>query len=335
MLLHVVHETHYLYTPAVENAHHVVHLKPIDHASQSLQSHSLRISPSPAQQRDVPDVYGNHRTFFSLQTSHDSLSVIADSIVSTSPQQSPVFGAQGGPAPSWEQVREQFRYSAGSAYNSASEFLFASPYVPRDDAFVQFARPSFTPGRPLPEAAHDLMTRIHRTMVYESNSTEVSTPALVALHQGKGVCQDFAHIMVACCRAMGLPARYVSGYMLTKPPPGQPRLIGSDASHAWASVYCPGSGEGGHSADSAGHWLDFDPTNDRPPGEDYVTLATGRDFLDVSPMRGVIRGGARHILDVAVTVEPVEEPSVIPHAEPVQNKLQEQGWMPWTHQQQG
>lgn len=329
MLLHVVHETHYLYTPAVENAHHVVHLKPIDHASQVLQSHKLRISPTPAQQRDVPDVYGNYRTFFSLQTSHDSLSVVADSVVATSPVQTPDFGEQ---IPLWEQVRDQFRYSAGAAYNGASEFLFASPYVPRDDAFVQFARPSFTPGRPLPEAAHDLMERIHRAMVYESNSTEVSTPALVALRQGKGVCQDFAHIMVACCRAMGLPARYVSGYMLTKPPPGMPRLIGSDASHAWASVYCPGAA----GSNEAGHWLDFDPTNDRPPGEDYVTLATGRDFLDVSPMRGVIRGGARHVLDVAVTVEPVEEPAIIPHAEPVQNNLQEQqGWMPWNNQQQG
>ncbi|MES2509405.1 MAG: transglutaminase family protein [Pseudomonadota bacterium] len=329
MLLHVVHETHYLYTPAVENAHHVVHLKPIDHASQVLQSHKLRISPTPAQQRDVPDVYGNYRTFFSLQTSHDSLSVVADSIVETSPVQAPDFG---GPAPSWEQVRDQFRYSAGAAWNGASEFLFASPYVPRDDAFVQFARPSFTPGRPLPEAAHDLMERIHSGMVYESNSTEVSTPALVALRQGKGVCQDFAHIMVACCRAMGLPARYVSGYMLTKPPPGMPRLIGSDASHAWASVYCPGAA----GSNAAGHWLDFDPTNDRPPGEDYVTLATGRDFLDVSPMRGVIRGGARHVLDVAVTVEPVEEPATLPHTEPVPNNLQaQQGWMPWNNQQQG
>ncbi|MES2413348.1 MAG: transglutaminase family protein [Pseudomonadota bacterium] len=344
MLLHVVHETHYLYTPAVENAHHVVHLKPIDHASQTLQSHKLRISPAPAQQRDVPDVYGNYRTFFSLQTSHDSLSVVADSIVSTTPVAPDVdFRAHGESEPSWEQVRDQFRYSAGAAWNGASEFLFASPYVPRDDAFVQFARPSFAPGRPLPEAAHDLMERIHRAMVYESNSTEVNTPALVALRQGKGVCQDFAHIMVACCRAMGLPARYVSGYMLTKPPPGQPRLIGSDASHAWASVYCPGP------THSAGRWLDFDPTNDRPPGEDYVTLATGRDFLDVSPMRGVIRGGARHILDVAVTVEPVEETmqamqpgnNANTHAsqqsqQTQQGYVQDQGWMPWSGgQQQG
>jgi transglutaminase-like putative cysteine protease len=152
------------------------------------------------------------------------------------------------------------------------------------------------------------MERIYNTMVYESDSTEVNTPALAALQQGKGVCQDFAHIMVACCRAMGLPARYVSGYMLTQPPPGQPRLTGCDASHAWASVYCPAGNGNGNGSDGAGEgqWLDFDPTNNRAPGEDYVTLATGRDFLDVSPLRGVIRGGSRHILEVAVTVAPIE-----------------------------
>lgn len=299
MLLHVVHETRYRYAPAVENAHHVVHLKPANRNGQSLLSYDLRIDPAPVQLRETVDVYGNTRSYFSLQAAHDSLTVVADSVVSTSvtnPLQSEASLSTGKPASlPWEQVREQFRYRAGAAYDSASEFLFASPYVPRDEAFVEFARPSFLPGRPLPEAARDLMERIHSTMTYESESTEVNTPALEALHQGKGVCQDFAHIMVACCRAMGLPARYVSGYLLTSPPPGQPRLVGSDASHAWASVYCPGLGT----------WLDFDPTNNRAPGEDYVTLATGRDFLDVSPMRGVIRGGAQHILDVAVTVEPL------------------------------
>ncbi len=308
MLLHVVHETSYRYSPAVENAHHVVHLKPATFGGQTLLNHALHVDPAPVQLRDAIDGFGNTRTYFSLQTAHDVLTVVADSVVSTSP----VWPLQAAAPPadsalpaSWEQVRDQFRYRAGARYDSASEFLFASAYVPRDDAFVAFARPSFLPGRPLAEAAQDLMTRIHTTMVYESESTEVNTPALDALKQGKGVCQDFAHIMVACCRAMGLPARYVSGYMLTNPPPGQPRLIGSDASHAWASVYCPGSG----ADEGQGAWLDFDPTNNRAPGEDYVLLATGRDFLDVSPLRGVIRGGARHILDVAVTVTPLDLPA--------------------------
>ena len=265
--------------------------------------------PRPAEQHEMHDVYGNSRTFFSFDDRHNALRVVADSVIETHTQH-PADKALPDSAAStpWERVREQFRYRAGAHYNSAWEFLFASPYVPRHDAFTEFALPSFTASRPLLEAADDLMTRIHTAMAYDGDSTDVSTPALTALRQGKGVCQDFAHIMVACCRAMGLPARYVSGYMLTQPPPGQPRLIGCDASHAWASVYCPDvspsvtNGPPG----TACRWLDFDPTNNRTPGEDYVTLATGRDFLDVSPLRGVIRGGAQHTLDVAVTVTPMQ-----------------------------
>ncbi len=315
MLLHVVHETLYDYTPAVENAHHVVHLKPASNTRQQLISHHLDIDPAPAQQREVVDVYGNLRTFFSFQNAHDRLRVVAESVVSTTPITpiKPFWNADELPvSPSWERVREHFRYHAAAAWNPAAEFLFASPYVPRDDAFAEFARPCFVADRPLAEAAKDLMQRIHRSMVYESLSTEVNTPALEALKQRKGVCQDFAHIMVACCRAMGLPARYVSGYLLTHPAPGQPRLIGSDASHAWASVYCPAVNASGEvDRVMPGCWLDFDPTNDRSPGEDYVTLATGRDFLDVSPMRGVIRGGARHALNVAVTVTPMEASDLV------------------------
>ena len=297
MLLHVVHETSYRYRPAVDTAHHVVHLKPAHCSAQQLLNHQLQIEPPPALLREQRDVYGNTRTTFSFQSAHEELTVVADSIVNTTPDPlaRDVTLAPQLVAP-WEQVRERFRYRAGAAYDSASEFLFASPYVPQGDAFTEFAQTSFTPGRPLLHAADALMTQIYTRMTYESESTEVTTPALDALNQGKGVCQDFAHIMVACCRAMGLPARYVSGYMLTTPPPGQPRLIGSDASHAWASVYFPGDDA------RSGRWLDFDPTNNRAPGEDYVTLATGRDFLDVSPMRGVIRGGSRHTLRVAVTV---------------------------------
>ena len=299
MLLHVLHETRYRYSPSVENAHHVVVLKPASRHWQTLVRYTLDVSPAPVQLHESRDGWGNVRTYFSLQSVHAELCVRSDSVVQTSAGQ--VEGANHcvNAALHWEAVREQFRYRAGVSYDSASEFLFASPYIPRDEAFVEFAKPCFAPGRSLRDAAHLLMQRIHEMMTYESESTQVNTPALSALRQGKGVCQDFAHIMVACCRAFGLPARYVSGYMLTNPPPGQARLIGCDASHAWASVYCPGDMAG------IGQWLDFDPTNNRLPGEDYVTVATGRDFLDVSPMRGVIRGGARHILAVAVTVEPL------------------------------
>jgi transglutaminase-like putative cysteine protease len=301
MELRITHETRYDYTPAVETAQHMVHLQPMDTPYQQLLDHQLNIFPPPAQRSQTPDVYGNQRTFFSLQAPHTTLRVVAVSEVRT---RRPVAADS---RLAWEAVRERFRFHAGAAWDAAAEFVFASHHVPRDEQFAAYARPSFTPGRRLIDAARDLMTRIHTDFSYESESTEVNTPALEALAQRKGVCQDFAHIMIACLRAMGLPARYVSGYLLTQPPPGQPRLVGSDASHAWVSVYLPDL----PGAQDGRGWYDLDPTNDRcgwgTPGEDYVTLALGRDYSDISPMRGVIHGGARHTLSVAVTVEPLEE----------------------------
>ena len=295
MKLQITHETCYDYMPPVDIAQHVSYLQPRDLPHQQLLSHSLMIEPMPAQQIATQDVYGNTRQFFSLQNSHTQLKVVARSVVATRAQPLPQSEI------SWEQVRERFRYSTGCRYDAAAEFVFSSPYVPRHAAFAAYARPSFAAGTPLLLAARDLMSRIHRDFTYESQSTQVNTPALEALAQRKGVCQDFAHIMVACLRVSGLPARYISGYLLTHPAPGQPRLVGSDASHAWVSVYLPDLPE-------PERWCDFDPTNDRDgwgsPGEDYVTLAMGRDFADVSPIRGVIHGGASHILSVGVTVEP-------------------------------
>jgi transglutaminase-like putative cysteine protease len=206
---------------------------------------------------------------------------------------------------SWEQVRERLRYHRGAAWDPAAEFVFASPHVPRHEDFLAYARPSFTPGRPLLEAARELMERIHADFIYEPEATDVSTPALEALEMRRGVCQDFAHVMLACLRSLGLPARYISGYLLTEPPPGRARLVGSDASHAWVSIYLPGE-------EGPGEWTGLDPTNRRAPGEDYVVLATGRDYSDVSPIRGVIRGGARHELHVAVTVTPVDSAAASP-----------------------
>ncbi|CAN5476731.1 transglutaminase family protein [soil metagenome] len=303
MLLRVIHETQFDYVPAVKTAQHVAHLRPCDTPMQQVLKHSLTISPEPAQRSESVDIYGNLRTFFSLQSRHDELKVVADSLVMTSapPSVSSVL--------TWEQVREHFRYRRGAIYDPAAEFLFASPYVPRHQNFMDYASPSFTPERPLLEATRDLMTRIYTDFTYETEVTEVNTPALESLELRKGVCQDFAHIMVACLRTMGLPARYVSGYLLTEPPPGRPRLVGADASHAWVSVYVPPSQEFG---DSWSGWCDFDPTNNRGPGEDYVTLAMGRDYSDVSPIRGVIHGGANHTLDVGVTVVPLDrEPDVM------------------------
>lgn len=294
MLLHVLHETAYDYVPPVRTAQHMAHLKPVDNARQRLLAHRLAVSPRPAQQNEFVDVYGNTRTFFSLQGSHDGLRVVADSLVATASPPAPAA------SPPWEEVRERIRYHRAGRYDPAAEFAFASPYVPRHEDFVAYAQPSFARGRPLLEAARDLMRRLHADFEYETTATDANTPALEALALRKGVCQDLAHVMLGCLRSLGLPARYVSGYLLTAPPPGQARLVGSDASHAWVSVYLPPA------AGEPGAWVEYDPTNDRAPGEDYVTLASGRDFSDVSPMRGVIHGGASHRLRVAVTVAPAQ-----------------------------
>jgi transglutaminase-like putative cysteine protease len=300
MQLHITHETCYDYTPAVNIAQHMAYLRPLNTAHQQVLSHTLAITPEPNQQTATLDVYGNTRSFFSLQTAHTQLHVVARSLVAT---QAPDLWDNTVP---WEQVRERFRYCGKNPFDAAADFVFASPYVPRHADFADYARPSFTREDSLLLAARDLMQRIYHDFTYESHSTEINTPAREALAQRTGVCQDFAHIMIACLRAYGVPARYVSGYLLTHPAPGQPRLVGSDASHAWVSVYLP------HAEDGAvgGRWCDFDPTNNRDgwgsPGEDYVTLALGRDYADVSPLRGVIHGGANHRLRVAVTVEPVE-----------------------------
>ncbi|HSV84052.1 MAG TPA: transglutaminase family protein [Ramlibacter sp.] len=295
MLLHVLHETAYDYVPPVRTAQHMAHLQPAHNERQRLLRHQLRIEPEPSQRNEVVDVYGNTRAFFSLQGTHETLRVISESLVATSPAAEPQASLP------WEQARERMRYHRAARYDAAAEFAFASPYVPRDALFVSYAQASFPSGRPLLEAARDLMHRIHADFEYETTATDVNTPALEALELRKGVCQDLAHVMLGCLRSLGLPARYVSGYLLTEPPPGEPRLVGSDASHAWVSVYLPAGG------DAPGNWTDLDPTNDRAPGEDYVTLAIGRDFSDVSPMRGVIHGGTNHALRVAVTVTPVAE----------------------------
>lgn len=294
MRLQLTHVTHYDYTPWVETAQHMAYLQPLETTCQRLLSHSLYTSPTPAQTRLSQDVFGNTRRFFSLQTPHSALDVVARSVVATTAQPRPQSQIP------WEKTRELFRYRSGGGFEPATEFVFASPHVPRHGDFLNYARPSFAPGVSLLGAATDLMQRIHADFSYVSNSTRVDTPALEALAQRRGVCQDFAHIMLACLRAMGVAGRYVSGYMLTQAAPGTLKLQGGDASHAWISVYMADLPEGRR-------WCDFDPTNNRcgwqSPGEEYVTLAMGRDFSDVSPLRGVIHGGAYSTLRVDVTVE--------------------------------
>ena len=301
MRLSVTHDTRYDYRPDVSTALHLVHLAPPGTARQSVLDHRLDVSPLPAVRHDTTDVYGNRRSFVELDRPHDALLVRARSLLDT---QAPPPADSSVP---WSQVRDAFVYHAGQAYHPASEFVFPSVYVHPSDTFAAYGQACFEPGRPLIDAARALMLRIHGEFAYRADVTEVNTPAAVALERREGVCQDFAHVMLACLRSLGLAARYVSGYLLTQPPPGMPRLIGSDASHAWVSVYLPDLG----GARSQGGWYDLDPTNARDgweaPGEDYVRLAVGRDFADVSPLRGVIHGAGRHRLHVGVTVEPCED----------------------------
>ena len=307
MLLEITHDTHYSYDPNVEVAQHFAHLKPASQSSQQVLKTQLLIYPNPAWSDESLDDYGNVRTFFSLQNRHSELRITAKSLIQTN--ENVQMGPDPENTPPWESVREYFRYHSNTQWDAASEFLFTSPFIALRAEFAEFARANFTSGRPILEAAIDLTQRIYGEFHYVSKSTDIGTPALEALNKRQGVCQDFAHILIASLRSIGLPAKYISGYILTNPPPGQARLIGGDASHAWASIYIPSINEDGQL--SEGMWCDLDPTNNRwgyeTPGDDYVHLAQGRDYADVSPIRGVIHGGADHTLDVAVTVMPIDQ----------------------------
>lgn len=290
--LRVRHLTRYDYGAPVELAHHLAHLRPRDTATQTVAGWDLRVTPEPDAAQPVlgadRDVFGNWRHFFSHARVHDRLEVVSsfDAALTL------LSVDNGGASPPWEQVAARLRYRAGSTMPEASEFALGSPHAPRAAEFVRFAGDLFAPDRPLLAAIDALVQRVHEQFEYRAYSTDVATDALQALQLRRGVCQDYAHVMIAVCRSMGLAARYVSGYLSTQPPAGQPRLVGSDASHAWVSVWCPLRG-----------WVDFDPTNRIRPALDHVTLAWGRDYGDVAPLRGVIRGGGTARPQVQVSVQ--------------------------------
>ena len=289
--LRVSHETRYLYAPAVNTSWHRAHLEPSESACQRVLSSKKTIHPHPAFEDHDTDAFGNRSWRFHQERPHAELLVRAVSEIET---WCLAAEAAVGNIP-WEAMAARLAYTRGHPVVPESLFAYPSPYVPRSPAFLDFSATAFTEGRALKEACADLTAKIYCELQYKPQSTTIHTPAQEALAQGSGVCQDFAHIMLACLRSRGLAARYVSGYLLTQPAEGQPTLVGADASHAWVSVFM---GEG--------HWIDFDPTNNRwaleSPGPDYVRLAIGRDYADVSPLRGVIHGGGHHRLEVGVTV---------------------------------
>lgn len=308
--LEVVHDTHYDYPAPVTLAHHLAHLQPLDDAHQRVRSFELLVDPAPVPPpRPSRDALGNVQHHFSLAQAHDRLHVRARSEVELRPRFTDLDAAA---SPPWEQVAAMLRYAARGPYRPAVEFVQPSPFVPLLQALRAWAAPSLAPGRPVAEVALELMQRVHDDFAYESASTEIDTPLAQVFEQKRGVCQDFAHLMAGALRAWGLPARYVSGYLLTRAPGDAQDMVGADASHAWVQVWCPGTP--GVPTDGAdGGWLGLDPTNRLLPGAGHVRVAIGRDFGDVTPLRGVIRGGgASHRLAVAVHTRLLPEPAAGP-----------------------
>jgi transglutaminase-like putative cysteine protease len=286
----ISHETRYRYSKSVSLGHNEAHLLPREAPHQRVLQSELRIQPEPAVCLTREDFFGNAVTYFAVQEPHDTLVITAESQVEITSVPTPDLDG----SPAWEAVRERLRVDLGEEVLEARQFLLDSPFVSAAEPLHRYAMPSFPSGRPLLAAVHDLMRRIHADFVYDPAFTTVATPLAEVLAHRRGVCQDFAHLAIGCLRSLGLAARYVSGYLETVPPPGQPRVVGADASHAWFSVYVPGQG-----------WVDFDPTNDQIPLGQHITTAWGRDYTDITPLKGVIFGGKTHKLSVAVDVSRV------------------------------
>ncbi len=285
----VRHETIYEYRRTVTLSQQMLHMTPRGFSQQNVVSHSLVIDPAPQDWINRTDYFGNATRTFTLSAPHRRLHVEAESVVA-------LLARPGldhiGSTVTWETQAFQLRQAADATLLAPLAVLFPSPHVTCSPALAEYARPSFEPGRALLDACMDLTQRIYRDFKFDSEATTISTPLVEVLRGRRGVCQDFAHLMIGCLRTLGLACRYVSGYILTTPAPGQPRMVGADASHAWVSVYCSGIG-----------WVDFDPTNRCLVRDEHITLGWGRDFSDVTPMRGLVLGGGGQILRVAVTVE--------------------------------
>ncbi len=293
-LLEVEHLTHYRYAAPVDLSYHLGYLRPLEDSTQSVLQFEMQVEPPPAHLRTECDRLRNHRSCFTLTQAHRELRVHTRSQVQVQAAQ-PIDPSASLP---WETVRQRLRYVAGAPCEPAAEFVFASPFVPLLPALRELALPSFAAGTPVALAAIDLMARIHAGFAYRTASTEIDTPLAEVLQTREGVCQDFAHLMIGALRSMGLAARYVSGYLLTAPPElgaSAAPMLGADASHAWVGLWCP-------MADGRpARWLKLDPTNNVLPTTAHVRLAVGRDYGDVTPLRGVIRGGGEHQLAVRVS----------------------------------
>jgi transglutaminase-like putative cysteine protease len=290
MTYNIIHRTLYEYAAPVTVSHHVARLEPRTTATQERDNFSLKIFPEPALRKSRPDYFGNRLCFFTIQQVHSRLEIITASRVTVRAEK-PSVNESAAP---WESVAEMFRDPVSPEVVEPYQFIFDSPQVRASLELADYAAQSFPAGTPLLQGTRDLTRRIFSDFKYDSKATTVATPLEEVWDKRRGVCQDFAHLGIACLRSLGLPARYVSGYLRTCPPRGGEQLVGADASHAWFAVFCPGTG-----------WVDFDPTNNLQPAEEHITVAYGRDFGDVSPVAGILTGGGKHVVKVAVEVKEI------------------------------
>ena len=289
MIYDVSHRTTYTYAKPVLRSEHVVHVTPLSGPRQTVHRHNLLIEPAPTANVALQDYFGNTGTILTIEDEHSELVIHARSAVEVHARDLPIPGL----STAWEQVPGKARRGDGALDIGVLQFVSASRHTRIVHEAIEYARPSFAARRPILEAALDLTERIYRDFKFDSTATDISTPVAHVLQERRGVCQDFAHLAITCLRGFGLPARYVSGYLLTYPPPGMDKLQGADASHAWLSVWAPEAG-----------WVDFDPTNGIMPSEEHIAVAYGRDYDDVIPISGVLLGGAKQTMAVAVDVIP-------------------------------
>lgn len=286
----ITHRTLYEYAAPVTVSHHVTRLEPRAINAQTCEKFSVKIFPEPALIKTRLDYFDNRLCFFAVQEVHSKLEITTHSRVTVNARQLPPAER----TPAWEEVAGTFRDPVSPEVVEPYQFVFDSPQIRASMELADYARESFGKDTPLLAGTAELTRRIFEDFKFDSKATTVATPLEEVWKQRRGVCQDFAHLGIACLRSLGLPARYVSGYLRTRPPEGQPRLVGVDASHAWFMIFCPGTG-----------WVDFDPTNNVRPGEEHIIVAYGRDFGDVSPVAGILTGGGEHDVKVSVDVEPL------------------------------
>jgi transglutaminase-like putative cysteine protease len=286
MLYRVTHSTRYNYPSPVTQCFTEARLSPRAFPGQQVREHSLEVIPFPAFLHERKDYFGNDVSTFAVFERHDRFSAVASSVVDVHPP-----GANLFPSPPWEAVRDRLALPLDGDSIAASEFIFDSPYISALAELREYARPTFTPGRPLLEALQELTRRVHDEFNYQPKSTSIDTPLLEVLQNRRGVCQDFAHLMIGALRSLRLSARYVSGYIRSGP-----RFQGAAASHAWVQVFDPQNG-----------WLGFDPTNNMMTSDAHVTLAWGRDYSDVTPVKGLTLGGGGQTVEVEVRVHLLEE----------------------------